>query len=204
MSCRVVPVGAMGSGLYTSVSTSHCVWPTPRMEGMPLSKWLSSTKGNIQIKIQLRSICHQHTSSWVNKCFSPEEVDEPKRHIIISTTYPPKGFLEMVALELSPKGQVGVIQGNGTYKDTMAREECIEGSLSCLQKLIMHKGKQQVLRFRCRGQILQNMACYAKEFGILPEGNEKAFKNFIQRAIQSDLLCRKIMLAAGGEYISWG
>lgn len=38
----------------------------------------------------------------------------------------------MVALELSPKGQVGVIQGNGTYKDMMAREECIEGSLSCL------------------------------------------------------------------------
>lgn len=36
--------------------------------------------------------------------------------------------------------------------------------------------KEVVLKFRYRGQILQNMAHYAEEFGRLPEGNGKAFK----------------------------
>lgn len=47
----------------------------------------------------------------------------------------------------------------------------------------MHKRKQQVLRFRCRGQILQNMAHYDKEFDLHPAGNGRAFKTFIQGVI---------------------
>lgn len=37
MACRVVPTGAMGPGLYISVSINHYIWAAPKKEGMTLA-----------------------------------------------------------------------------------------------------------------------------------------------------------------------
>ena len=72
MTCRVVPREAMGTGLYNSVSITHSIWAAPRKEGMTLNKCLSSTKGNLQNEIYLRSITYT-LSSLRKECFSSEE-----------------------------------------------------------------------------------------------------------------------------------
>lgn len=85
------------------------------------------------MKFRLRAPCYEHSQQLRELVFQSWGVEESNQHNIVPTipTFR-EGFLESVVLEMSPKGQTGIIQENVMYKDMTASGECLQGSLSCL------------------------------------------------------------------------